>query len=56
MKKNTLLRLTAIEFSFIMLVSIAAVEAYDCHIIFVASLLVSFAWYIYFFIANGVIS
>ena len=54
MSKNTLLRITAIEFLAAILISLAAVEAYDCHIVFVGSVIASIAWYIMFGIANGV--
>lgn len=56
MKKDTLIRLTAAEFLVAILISIAAVEAYDCHIIFVGSLVVSLLWYLVFFVANGIIN
>ena len=56
MKKETMVRLTAIEFLVIFMLSIAAVDTYGCSLVFIWSIAVSLLWYIIFFIANGVIS
>lgn len=56
MKKDTILRLTASEFLLIMMISVAAVETYDCHIVPIISLIVAALWWIIFFVANGVYS
>ena len=56
MKKSTMVRLTALEFFVAILVSIAAVDAYDCHMVFVVSLGISILWFIIFSIANGILN
>jgi len=52
--KNRILRLTAAEFLVVFLISLAAVEAYDCHPVFVFSIIISLGWFIIFGLANGV--
>ena len=52
--KNRLLSLTAAEFLVALLISLAAVEAYDCHMVFVFSIITSVSWFIIFGLANGI--
>ena len=56
MKKTTMIRITAVEFLVSILISIAAVDAYDCHLVLVVCLMISILWFVYFAIANGILN
>ena len=54
--KSLVVGLTAAEFLVTFIMSLAAVETYGCHGIFIGALVISLIWFIVFLIANDIIN